>query len=91
MYKIFKHRKHPCIRCLGKRIFICNNKIFFVCFFTFVPFATQLFSTPVTSSNLRNLRSSAFYRAPINCQHYMKQQLNMGTWLYQQRSHEMKV
>jgi len=43
MYKIFKHSKHPCIRCLGKRIFICSNKIFFLCFFLFIPFATQLF------------------------------------------------
>jgi len=32
--------------------------------FAFFPFATQLFSTSVTSSNLRYLRSSAFYRAP---------------------------
>jgi len=38
--------------------------------FTFFAFATQLFSTPVTSSNPRNqapllyLRSSAFYKAP---------------------------
>jgi len=36
-------------------------------------FATQLFSTPVTSSNLRNhaplftLRSSAFYWQPRKC------------------------
>ena len=37
----------------GKRIIICNNKIFFLCFFLFIPFATQLFSTPVTSSKLR--------------------------------------
>jgi len=38
----------------GKRIFICNNKIFFLCIFMFIPFVTQLFSTPVTSSNLSN-------------------------------------
>jgi len=54
MYKIFKHLKHPCIRCLRNHRLICNNKIFFICFFLFIPFATQLFSTPVTSSNLRN-------------------------------------
>jgi len=38
----------------GKRILSCNNKIFFLCFFLFILFATQLFSTQVTSSNLRN-------------------------------------
>jgi len=35
-------------------------------FFTFFAFATQHFSTPVTSSNHRYLRSSAFYRASQN-------------------------
>jgi len=54
IYKIFKHRKHPFITCLGKRIFICNNELFLLCFFPFIPFAKQLFSTQVTSSNLRN-------------------------------------
>jgi len=34
-------------------------------FFPFIPFATQLFSTPVMSSKLRYLRSSAFFRAPL--------------------------
>jgi len=29
-------------------------KYFFFAFIPFIPFATQLFSTPVTSSNLRN-------------------------------------
>jgi len=47
--------------------FVIINYFFFA-FFLFIPFATQLFSTPVTSSNLRkklrNLRSSAFYRQP---------------------------
>jgi len=38
----------------GKRIFICNNIIFYFAFFLFILFAMQLFSTPVTSSNLRN-------------------------------------
>jgi len=51
MYKIFKH---TCIRCLGRHILVCNNKIFFLCFFPFIPFATQPLSTPVTSSNLCN-------------------------------------
>jgi len=32
--------------------------------FTFFAFATQRFSTPVTSSNLRYLRNSAVCRAP---------------------------
>jgi len=36
----------------GRRAY--NNKIFSFAFFLFIPFATQLFSTPVTSSNLRN-------------------------------------
>jgi len=39
---------------LGKSRFICNNKIFSFAFCPFIPFATQLFSTPVTSSNLHN-------------------------------------
>jgi len=34
-------------------------------FFPFIPFATQLFSTPVMSSKLRYLRSSAFFRVPL--------------------------
>jgi len=38
----------------GKRIFIGNNKIIFLAFFLFIPFATHLFSTPDTSSNLIN-------------------------------------
>ena len=38
----------------GKRIFIWNNKIFSFAFFPFILFARQLFSTPVTSSTLRN-------------------------------------
>jgi len=41
----------------GKRMFIFNNKIFSFAFFLFIPFATQLFSTLFTSSNLRNQAS----------------------------------
>ena len=38
----------------GKHILICNNKIFFLCFFSVYSFCNSTFSTPVTSSNLRN-------------------------------------
>jgi len=51
MYKIFKHRKLPCIPCLGETHIELQWSHFS---FTFFPFATQLFSTPVTSSNFRN-------------------------------------
>jgi len=44
MYKIFKHWKHPCIGCLGKRIFICNNKIFSLCLFSVYSFCKATFS-----------------------------------------------
>jgi len=55
MYNIFKHRKHPCIPCLGEtHIKLQLYNIFPSIFFFFFDFATQLFSTPVTSSNLRN-------------------------------------
>jgi len=67
MYKIFKHPKHPCIRCLGRHILICNNKIFFFCFFPFIPFATQPFSTPVTSSNLRYMERCLLQGTPVAC------------------------
>ena len=60
----------------GKRIFICNDKIFFLCFFLFILFATQLFSTPVKSSDLatklRYLRSSAFYRQPLRNGYFLR-------------------
>ena len=39
----------------GKRIFVYDNKIFFLCFFSVYSFCNATFSTPVTSSNLRNL------------------------------------
>jgi len=53
----------------GKRILSCNDTTFFLHFFSFFfAFATQLFSTSVTSLDLRKLRylrSSGFYRAPL--------------------------
>ena len=39
-------------------------KYFSFAFFLLIPFATQLFSTPVMSSNLRILRSSTFCKQP---------------------------
>ena len=52
----------------GKHIFICNNQIFFLCFFLFIPFATQLFSLRLRhqtyATKLCYLRSSAVYRQP---------------------------
>jgi len=55
MYKIFKHRQLPCIPCLGEtRIKLQWCNIFPSLFFSFFDFATQLFSTPVMSSNLCN-------------------------------------
>jgi len=41
MYKIFKHRKHPCI--WANCILICNNKIFFLCFFSVYSFCNATF------------------------------------------------
>ena len=38
----------------GIRILSCNDATFFLHFFSFFDFAKQLFSTPYTSSNLRN-------------------------------------
>jgi len=40
-------------------------KYFHFVFLLFTPFATQFFYTPVTSSNIRYFRSSAFYRQPL--------------------------
>jgi len=55
MYKIFKHRKLPCIPCLEEtRIKVAMIQHFSFTFFPLFDFATQLFSTPDTSSNLRN-------------------------------------
>jgi len=65
IYKIFKHRKLPCIPCLGEthiKLQWYPSLFFFFCF------ATQLFSTPVRhlacTTKLRYLRSSAFCRQP---------------------------
>jgi len=66
MYKILKIANIYVLDVWGKRIFICNNKIFFLCFYLYIPFATQLFSTPVTSSNLRN-------QAPLFTEHHLLQ------------------
>jgi len=54
-----------------KGMLSCYDTTFFLHFFPFFDFATQLFSIPVTSSNLRSqaprfLRSSAFYTQPLN-------------------------
>jgi len=38
----------------GKRIFICNNKLFFLCFFSDYTFTNATLFHSVTSSNLRN-------------------------------------
>jgi len=54
MYKTFKHRKHPCIPCLGETQVKLQWYNIYLHFFPFSDFATQLFSTPVTSSNLHN-------------------------------------
>jgi len=50
----------------GKGILIWNKKYFSFAFFLFIPFVTQLFSTPVTSSNLRN-------QAPLFTEHRLLQ------------------
>ena len=42
MYKIFKHREHPCTPCLGKRILSCNDT-FFLHFFSFFWFCNTTF------------------------------------------------
>jgi len=54
MYKILNIANFHAFHVWGKRILSCNDTTFFLHFFPFVAFATQLFSTPVTSSNLRN-------------------------------------
>ena len=72
MYEIFKHRKLPCVPCWGEtHIKLQWYNIFPSLFFLF--FITKLLSTPVTSSKLRYLQSSAFYRQPnvrSNVQYY---------------------
>jgi len=91
MYKIFKHRKLPCIPCLGKRILSCNDTTFFFTFFPFFAFAMQVFllrlrhQTSVTK--LCYLRSSTFYRAPfdvltsIGACHFFRLPVKSGAWL----------
>jgi len=55
IYKIFEHRKLPCIPCLGEtHIKLQWYDIYPSLIFIFFGFATQLFSTPVTSLNLHN-------------------------------------
>jgi len=57
MYKIAKHRELPCIPCLGEthvRLQAAMLQHFSLTYFPFLAFATQLFSTQFTSSNLRN-------------------------------------
>jgi len=71
----------------GKHIFICSNKVFFLCFFSIYSICNATFSTPVTSSKpatkLRYLRSSAFYSAPafdITFQHETAFSLKSRNW-----------
>jgi len=73
MYKIFEHRNHPCIRCLGKRILICNNKLFFLCFFSVYSFcnATFFYSGYVIKPPQPN---SAIYGAPLFTHYDVKSQ-----------------
>jgi len=55
MYKIFKHCKLPCIPCLGEtHIKLQWYNIFPQLFFLYLFCNATFFSTPVTSSNLRN-------------------------------------
>jgi len=51
----------------GKRLLICNIKISFLCFFMFIPFATQLFSTPYTSG-IPNLFAISYHLGTPCCQ-----------------------
>jgi len=53
MYKILKKRKLPRIPCLREMHINLQWYNIFLHFFLLFAFATQLFSTPVTSSNLR--------------------------------------
>jgi len=70
MYKIFKHRKLPCIPCLGEtHIKLRWYNIFPTLFFLFLLLQRNFFSFRLclqsSATKLRYLRSSAFYRAPI--------------------------
>jgi len=66
MYTIFRCRKHfYAFHVWGKCIaLVVMIQHFSFTFSHFFDFATQLFSTPIMSSKLRYLWSSAFYRAP---------------------------
>ena len=67
MYKIFKHRKLPCIPCSGKRILSCNDTTFFLHFFSFynaIFFHSGYVIDQTSATKLRYWRSSAFYREP---------------------------
>jgi len=56
----------------GKRIWICTNKIFFLCFFSVYSFRYATLSLPfrlrhqTSATRLRYLRSFAFYRQPFD-------------------------
>jgi len=55
MYKFFKYRQLPRIPCLRETLIKLQwYNIFPSLFFLFIAFTKQLFSTPVTSSNLYN-------------------------------------
>jgi len=66
MYKIFKHCKHPCnvLDVWEKRMFICNNKIFFLCFFSIYSFCNATFFLLGYVIKPPQL-SSAIYGAPL--------------------------
>ena len=77
MYKIFKHRKLPCIPCFGEtQIKLQWYNIFFH-LFSFFDFATQLVFTPVSSSNLRN-------QAPL----FTELHLSQATSFWHSRGHQ---
>jgi len=54
MYEIFNITNFHAFQVWCKRILSCNDTKFYFAFFRFFAFAMQLFSIPVTSSNLRN-------------------------------------
>jgi len=66
MYKIFKHRKLPCNPCFGETHISSNDTTFFLHFFSLFCFCNTAFSTPITSSNLRN-------QAPLLMELYLLQ------------------
>jgi len=64
MYKIFEHRKHPCIRCLGEAHIYLQKLNFFLRFFSVYSLcnATFFHSSYVIKPPHS---SSAFYRQPV--------------------------